>query len=101
MNDILYFYDPKHGNCLRTITKVDKNTYIINGAYGSDEGGKGHWAALATKEPKEKKYKNMSYNLIVDFKYKKKITHVPKYHALWKGRKIHWEDGNTWLQLYA
>ena len=40
MNDILYFYDPKHGNCLRTISKVDKNTYIINGAYAPMKVGK-------------------------------------------------------------
>ena len=99
MKDQYTFYDPNHGGCLRVVRKVDKNTYIINGAYGSDEGGKGYWTAIATKV-KEKK-KDQTYNLRVDFKYKKKIKHKPVYYALWKGRTIQWEDGNSWLELYA
>lgn len=95
MKDILFFYDPKHGNCLRTISKIDKDLYIINGAYGSDEGKKGHWAAIA------KKTNNKKWNLEVNFLYKKIIKHKPIYLANWKNRKINWEDGNTWLQLYA
>ena len=100
MKDSYYFYDPNHGGCLRVMNKVDKDTYIINGAYGSDEGGKGYWAAIATKVKKEN-YKNKPFNLLVNFQYKKKIKHAQVYHAYWTGREIKWEDGNTWLQLYA
>lgn len=100
MKDSYTFYDPNHGGCLRTMRKIDNNYYVINGAYGSDEGGKGYWVAFATKSI-TKNYKNFKYNLVVDFANKKKITHKVKYHAHWIGRKIHWEDGNTWLELYA
>ena len=50
MNRSLYFYDPNHGNCLRIMNKVDKNMYIINGAYGNDENKQGYWAATAEKK---------------------------------------------------
>ena len=49
MKDSYTFYDPNHGGCLRTMRKIDNNYYVINGAYGSDEGGKGYWVAFATK----------------------------------------------------
>ena len=62
MNKSLYFYDPNHGNCLRIVNKVDKDTYIINGAYGSDEGKKGYWAAIA-KKIKKTYYNGKKYNL--------------------------------------
>ena len=41
MKDSLYYYDPNHGGCLRVMNQLDDKTYIINGAYGSDEGKKG------------------------------------------------------------
>jgi len=89
-----YFYDPKHGGCLRIIRKVDKNLWVINGAYGNDEKQKGHWVAFA------KKIKDKNYNLEVDFSHKK-VNHAQIYKALWKNRKIHWQDGNTWIQMYS
>ena len=92
MKDEFFFYDPKHGGCLRNMRKIDTNTYIINGAYGSDEGKKGYWAAIAKKNGNE---------LIVDFTMKKKLKHKTVYKAIWKNREIHWEDGNTWKELYA
>ena len=100
MDKSLYFYDPNHGNCLRIVNKVDKDTYIINGAYGSDEGKKGYWAAIA-KRKKIFNYKGEKYNLEVNFFMKKKITHQQKYYAYIYRRKIKWQDGNVWLQLYA
>ena len=100
MNKSLYFYDPNHGNCLRIVNKVDKDTYIINGAYGSDEGKKGYWAAI-TKKIKKTYYNGKKYNLKVDFSMKKKINHQQIYYAYMAHRKIKWQDGNTWLQLYA
>jgi hypothetical protein len=100
MDKSLYFYDPNHGNCLRIVNKVDKNVYIINGAYGNDEGKSGYWAAMAEKK-KIFKYKGQKYNLEVNFFMKKKITHKQVYYAYMANRKIKWQDGNTWLQLYA
>ena len=95
-----YFYDPLHGHCLRTMRKVNTNTYLIIGAYGSDEGKKGYWSATAKKiKPQTKNGK--TYNFEINFDNKPKIKHQPIYLANWKDRKIHWEDGNTWLQLYA
>ena len=100
MDNILFFFDPNHGNCLRTMNLIDKHKYIINGAYGADEGKKGHWAAIAEK--KKPFYHNGSkYNLEVNFSLKHKITHKQIYFAYMANRKIKWQDGNTWLQMYA
>ena len=100
MDKSLYYYDPKHGNCLRIMNKVDTNIYIINGAYGSDEGKNGYWAATAEKK-KNFYYKGDKYNLVVNFFLKKKIIHKQIYYAYMSARKIKWQDGNTWIQLYA
>ena len=94
-----YFYDPNHGNCLRILHQIDSHTYIINGGYGSDEGKKGHWAAVLQKKSPFQ-YKGATYNCSIDFSMKKKRHHQPIYHAHWANRKIKWQDGNTWLQLY-
>ena len=94
MKDSWYFYDPKHGGCLRLIRKVD-NFFMIDGAYGSDEGKKGHWFAIAKKLKN-----NKNFNLEVSFTYKSKIKHIPLYKCNWINREIHWEDGNVWKELY-
>lgn len=94
-----YYYDPKHGGCLRVITKDTQDTYRIKGMYGDDESEKGYWFATATPiDVIEKDGKK--YNTIVDFSEKKEITHAKKLYANKKGRRIHWEDGNVWKQLY-
>ena len=100
MDSKLYFYDPNHGNCLRIMNKIDKDTHIINGAYGVDEGKKGFWAATA-KEIKPFIKDGKKYNLKIDFSMKKKIKHEKIYYAYFHNREINWQDGNTWLQLYA
>jgi hypothetical protein len=99
MSDKYYFYDPKHGNCLRVLYKNDKNTYIINGGYGNDEGKKGYWAAILHKKSNFQ-YKEDTYNCSIDFSMKKRKNHKNIYHAYWSDRKIKWQDGNTWIQLY-
>jgi len=99
MNGALYYYDPNHGGCLRNMKKITNDMYIINGAYGEDEGRKGHWAAIATEGTYT--YKNKEYNLKVDFSMKYIKTHGPIYYALKKGRKIEWQDGNEWKQMYG
>lgn len=100
MNKVLCYYDPKHGHCLRTMNMIDSNKYIINGAYGSDEGKKGYWAAIAEKK-KLFYHDGRKYNLEVNFSFKHKIKHQQIYYAYMANRKIKWQDGNTWLQLYS
>lgn len=95
----LYYYDPKHGGCLRVITKETDNTYRIKGMYGEDETEKGYWFATITPIDNIEKDGN-TYNAIVDFSEKKQITHTTKLYAYKRGRRIYWEDGNTWKQLY-
>jgi len=99
MSEVYYFYDPNHGNCLRILYKIGKNKYIINGSYGNDEGEKGHWAAVLEK--KKSFFKNgEKFNCIIDFSMKEKKTHESIYYASWNNRKIKWQDGNTWIELY-
>jgi len=64
--DQVYYFDPNHGGCMRILTKIDKEHFIVQGAYGSDEGGKGHWVATM-KKTKKFTYEGKPYNLIVDF----------------------------------
>ncbi len=99
MSETYYFYDPNHGNCLRIMHKINKDTYIINGGYGKNEGKKGHWAAILTKKNNFTKY-NKKFNCIIDFSLKDKKIHKNIYYAYWSNRKIKWQDGNTWIQLY-
>ena len=99
VSSIIYFYDPNHGNCLRIMYKIDKNIYTIHGGYGSDEGKDGHWTAILTKTPVFHK-NNKKFNCTIDFSMKKIRTHEKIYNAYWSNRKIKWQDGNTWLQLY-
>jgi hypothetical protein len=94
-----YYYDPKHGGCLRVITKEGPKQFRIKGAYGSDEKETGYW--FANIEEIDMIEKNETkYNLIVDFSEKKEITHSKKLYARKDRRKIYWEDGNIWKQLY-
>jgi hypothetical protein len=99
MNDTLYYYDPNYGGCLRNMKKITNDMYIINGVYGEDEGRQGHWAAIATEGAYI--YNNKKYNLKVDFSMKYKKNHEPIYYGLKKERKIEWQDGNEWKQMYG
>ena len=39
--------------------------------------------------------------MIVDFEMKKELAHKRKLYAyMGSNRKISWEDGNVWLQMY-
>jgi len=99
MDESYYFYDSNHGDCLRIMYKIAKDKYIINGGYGKDEGKKGHWAAILTKKKVFSK-NGKEFNCIIDFSMKEKKTHDHIYYANWNKRKIKWQDGNEWLQLY-
>ena len=67
----LYYYDPKHGGCLRVMTRDSGNTYRIKGMYGDDESEKGYWTAIATPIDEIEK-DGKKYNTIVDFSGKRK-----------------------------
>lgn len=93
-----FYYDPKHGMCLRKITLMQDNTlgaYKITGAYGNDEPNTGtKWTAKVLKTKK----KNVYY---VDFSDKKHATHggyMVTYDP--NKRTLNWEDGNVWNQMY-
>ena len=96
-----YYYDPKHGWCLRMVTRVDKTTSMIKGAYGDDEELKGFWFAKIEHLSENKEIDGKQYNMIVDFEMKKELAHKRKLYAyMGSNRKIRWEDGNVWLQMY-
>lgn len=92
-----YYVDMKHGKCLRKITKLEDENYIIQGTYGDDEGdentGKEWTASMTATDMKVLK---------IDFS-KKKTAHGDTLFALWStsDRCIFWEDGNVWFKLYA
>lgn len=100
MENRTFYFDPNHGGCLRIVTKIEKDKYLIEGAYGSDEGGKGHWVASMTKTKKFED-KGNDYNIIVDFGKKKIKTHKNIYYAYMGRRYIKWQDGNKWIQMYV
>ena len=90
------YYDPKHGACVRTITPVQKNLWVISGVYGDDEAGAPGTPWHAHVRLCDDKF------LTVDF-YGKRTSHERIYRALWcpAVREIHWEDGNVWKKLYS
>ena len=45
-------------------------------------------------------YHTIKFNCIIDFSLKDKKIHKNIYYAYWSNRKIKWQDGNTWIQLY-
>lgn len=49
MENRTFYFDPNHEGCSRIVTKLEKDKYLIEGAYGSDEGAKGPWIATMTK----------------------------------------------------
>lgn len=88
-----FYFDPKHGGCLRRIVRVDANHLAILGVYGDDErwpgapwhavmweeGAPGHWHVHFTGKVKRRKH----------------------YRAVSRGRSLHWDDGNAWQRLYV
>ena len=90
------YYDPNHGACVRSITPLQGDMWLINGVYGVQESGTPGTPWHAHLTVIEGKF------LRVDF-YAKRTTHPREYRALWcpAVREIHWEDGNVWKKLYS
>ena len=97
-----YYFDPKHGGCLRTITAWGKGRYIVLGVYGDGErrspgtfwsavlvakggekDGRVPFAASFTGKDKEEEGKEMEVSLGV------------------KDRSLRWSDKNVWLPLHV
>ena len=86
-----FYYDPKHGGCLRRIVRIGTQQYIL-GVYGDDEpwpgeswyavmrstGKPGHWRVHFSGKVKRRKY----------------------YDACFVGRSLHWDDGNVWPLMF-
>lgn len=91
-----YYFDPKHGGCLRRIVTVRRGlVYSVVGVYGDDEPMTGRaWTACITVDD--------AGTLVVDFagkpiKHERFLT--ASYDAA--ARTISWCDGNTWTKLFV
>lgn len=92
-----WYYDPKHGGCLRVVRRASADTYVIHGVYGDDEPGThGYWSAVARATGRD----GERTHLEVDFAGKP-IKPDRFLCATHRGRKIRWEDGNTWHKLFV
>jgi len=92
-----YYYDPKHGACLRRIRRVDQSRLVIDGVYGDDEPvSAGHpWTAHVHVLSST----NGETDVIVDFAGKQKRRKL--YRAVYANRYLHWDDGNVWVQMFT
>lgn len=92
-----YWFDPKHGGCLRLVSRGGEGAYVIHGAYGDDEppayAGE-YWHAVARADP------HTRGALIVDF-VGKPFKRRTRYRARLEGRSLHWDDGNVWRKAYT
>ena len=90
------YFDPRHGGCLRTITKNANGSWTIVGVYGTDEPHPGHsWSACA----------EVTYGHFVRVDFARKfVRHKRILHALWCPAlgdvgELRWEDGNIWKKV--
>ena len=92
MNPTGYYYDPKHGGCLRRIRNTGPDEYIIDGVYGRDEQPRTgrYWHATVRAQ---------GTHLDVHFDGKCKLR--KHYTARLRNRSILWDDANVWIRLYV
>lgn len=93
------YYDPLHGGCLRRVVTTGRRTLRVHGVYGVDEDRTGRpWRARMTLlDPKGP---STGLELCVDFSGKP--GKVPRFQrAVYRQRRLHWDDGNVWVQLYV
>lgn len=94
-----YYYDPKHGNCLRLVKRSSSGTYEISGVYGNDEPPFTHGPWTATMMIISAPVRGPT-TLQVHFGGKRK-THNKTMTVEYRNRKLLWkEDGNVWHKLY-
>ena len=94
-----YYFDPKHGGCLRNIIKSGRSSYSILGVYGNDEllGPGKFWSAIMTVGEE----KDGKTSLVVHFNNKVKVHTKMNASFDMETKIITWEDGNRWLPCYC
>lgn len=93
-----WYYDPRHGGCLRRITRCSPVLYRIKGVYGNDEAMPPHtkWHAFATVQA----VYNDTMTVRVDFAGKP--GRGERFlGATFDGRDLRWDDGNVWKGMYV
>ena len=93
-----FYFDPKHGGCLRRVRRVASTTYHIDGVYGDDEavGAGAPWHAIARVVARPKAGV-LHLKVLFVGKQKQRCT----YDAAYAERTLHWDDGNAWNQMYV
>lgn len=89
-----FYYDPKHGHCLRRVVKLSPTHYRILGVYGNDEGvaSGGTWTAIATRVSPA----TYSVNFAGKPTKRDQIMTVRQ-----RGKDLHWSDRNVWRRLFV
>ena len=93
-----FFYDPKHGGCLRHVLyDAQRNVGTIRGAYGDDE------PPHRPGTPWTATFVVVDASCLVVHFGGKDVTHAKTYEAFWcpAQRVLRWEDGNTWFHAYG
>lgn len=97
-----FYFDPKHGGCLRRIWRVGTGVFRVGGVYGDDERQTGnYWFATASVAGVADARGRVP--LTVDFSRGKPCKTRTVYAAHWSPvrRRIRWDDGNAWVKLYV
>lgn len=96
-----FYFDPKHGGCLRRIVRRGDGRYKVLGVHGDDEDPPHqYWYAMIDVRASASASEECS--LAVDFSGKPSKA-TKRMEATWNRRKrcIYWEDGNTWQKLFV
>ena len=93
-----YFYDPKHGGCLRRV-RVRGSRVTVRGVYGADEAAPG--APWTTTGVVERRLPDGTWEVRFDFRAKADRAR-DAYVARWRParRALEWDDGNCWRQMH-
>ena len=96
-----HYFDPKHGGCLRTISNASGPRYVVLGVYGHDEppyAPGSFWSAVVETKALEG---GETIPCVVRFTGKRNGEKVmlAKFHV--HSKTLHFEDGNTWIPMYA
>lgn len=98
-----FYFDAKHGGCLRRIVRRGDGRFKVLGVHGDDEDPPHqYWYAMVDMGQHALGAASEEYSLAVDFSGKPSKK-AKKMKATWNRRKrcIYWEDGNTWQKLFV
>ena len=94
-----YYFDPKHGGCLRTIFRYTDTTYALMGAYGDDEVLTQGDLWSGKIEIKAMVENHIPFRLVFTGKETSKEYIEGKFMIL--SKTLEFSDNNTWLPMYA